>query len=117
MMTVKNCYNGIGDYERMSACFHADATIKRFLGLFLKDDNYEKLEKALHADDIDNAFIAAHTLKGVCQNLALDSLYEADVVVTEALRAKNLAYAKEHFPKVTEAYEKAVARISQLESS
>ncbi|MCR4674924.1 MAG: Hpt domain-containing protein [Lachnospiraceae bacterium] len=113
-MTVKTCYNGIGDYEKMSACFHGDDKIKRFLGLFLKDDNFEKLEKALEEDDVETAFIAAHTLKGVCQNLALDPLYEVDVVVTEALRAKNLKAAKEHFPRVKEEYEKAYQRISQL---
>ena len=114
MMTVKTCYKGIGDYERMSACFHGDDKIKRFLGLFLQDDNYQKLEKALAEDDVENAFIAAHTLKGVCQNLALDPLYEVDVVVTEALRAKNLKLAKENFPMVQEEYRKAYDRISQL---
>ena len=114
MMTVKNCYKGIGDYDRMSACFHTDEKISRFLGLFLKDDNYTKLEKALKEGNVEDAFIAAHTLKGVCQNLALDPLYEADVLVTEALRAKNLPLAKEHFPKVEKEFHKAFDRISQL---
>ena len=114
MMTVKNCYNGIGDYEKVSACFHGDDRIKRFLGLFLQDDNYQKLEKALAEDDVDTAFIAAHTLKGVCQNLCLISLLEVDIEVTEALRAKNLKLAKDNFPKVQEEYKKAFDRISQL---
>lgn len=98
----------------MSACFHTDEKIARFLGLFLKDDNFPRLKKALEEGDVESAFIAAHTLKGVCQNLALDPLYEVDVRVTEALRAKNLALAKEHFPEVESEYQKAYDRISQL---
>ena len=116
-MTVKNCYNGIGNYEKVSACFHSDEKIRRFLSMFLEDDNYTRLEKALTDGDVDGAFVAAHTLKGVCQNLSLDRLYEADVTVTEALRGKNLDEAKEHFPRVREEYEKVVDRIQKLSGS
>lgn len=38
------------------------------------------------AGDAKEAFVAAHTLKGVSQNLGFDNLYEPAVVVTEALR-------------------------------
>lgn len=38
------------------------------------------------ARDAEGAFMAAHTLKGVSQNLGFDNLYEPAVVVTEALR-------------------------------
>ena len=116
MMTLKNCYNGIGDYDTISSLFRGEEKIKKFLILFLQDENYKKLEQALEADDVDTGFVSAHTLKGICQNLALSPLYDADVEVTEALRAKNLSLAKEKFPKVKEEYEKAVERITQYVS-
>ncbi|MCR4798593.1 MAG: Hpt domain-containing protein [Lachnospiraceae bacterium] len=115
MMTVRNCYNGIGSYEKVSACFHSDEKIKRFLRMFLEDENYGRLKTSLEQDNTEDAFVAAHTLKGICQNLSLDKLYNADVEVTEALRAKNLGAAKEKFPRVKEEYEKAFERISQIE--
>ncbi len=114
MMTLKNCYNGIGDYDTISALFRGEEKIKKFLNLFLQDENFEKLKKAMQEDDVENGFVAAHTLKGICQNLALTHLYEADVEVTEALRAKNLLLAKEKFPKVEEEYTKARERITQF---
>lgn len=53
---------------------------------FLDDESMDKLEAAMAAGDAESAFMAAHTLKGVSQNLGFDNLYEPAVVVTEALR-------------------------------
>ena len=111
MMTLKNCYDGIGDYDTITALFRGEDRIKKFLRIFVEDDNFQKLTKALEEDNVDAGFVAAHTLKGMCQNLALTSLYEADVEVTEALRAKNLSLAKEKYPKVKEEYNKVCEHI------
>ena len=114
-MTVRDCYDLIGDYDRVYACFHDDAKIAKFLKMFLDDENYKKLAEALPADDVDAAFMAAHTLKGVCQNLAFDDLYDVDVQITEALRAKNLGKAKELFADVEREYNNVVLAIKGLE--
>ncbi len=111
MMTLKNCYNGIGDYETITSLFRGEDRIKKFLRIFVEDNNFQRLSKALEEGNVDDGFVAAHTLKGMCQNLALTSLYEADVEVTEALRAKNLPLAKEKFPRVKEEYDKVCDRI------
>ena len=104
VMTVKECYDMIGDYDRISAAFRDETKIIKFLKMFLEDDNFKKLSEALPKGDVDAAFIAAHTLKGVCQNLAFDDLYDADVQVTEALRAGNIQRARELFPDVEREY-------------
>ena len=39
----------------------------------------DKLEAAMAAGDAEGAFMAAHTLKGVSQNLGFDNLYEPAV--------------------------------------
>ncbi len=113
-MTVRECYGKIGDYDRMYTCFHDDAKIIKFLKMFLADENYKSLTSALENNDTDAAFMAAHTLKGVCQNLALDDLYDADVQVTEALRAKDIVKAKELFPNVKKEYDNVVSAINSL---
>lgn len=114
-MTVRECYDLIGDYDRVYACFHNDEKIARFLKMFLEDENFKKLSEALPAGDAQTAFLAAHTLKGVCQNLALDDLYNADVLVTEALRGNDLARARELYPDVKREYENAENAIRGLE--
>ena len=113
-MTVKEVYDKIGDYGRMSATFHDDAKIAKYLRMFLEDENFKKLSEALPAGDVDAAFIAAHTLKGVCQNLGLDDLYDADVEVTEALRAKDIKKARDLFPDVEREYKVVADAIGQL---
>ena len=45
--------------------------VRRFALKFLQDDSFPNLKKALEAQDAPTAFRAAHTLKGVCQNLGL----------------------------------------------
>ncbi len=113
-MTVRECYDLIGDYGRVFACFHDDAKITRFLKMFLEDENFGKLKEALSKGDIDGAFIAAHTLKGVCQNLALDDLYDVDYKITEALRSRDIASARELFSDVDREYQNVVDAIGGL---
>ena len=114
-MTTRDVYNGIGDYDRMSACIAKEESIRKFLRMFLSDDNFEKLKNALAANDVSRAFLGAHTLKGVCQNLCLTSIYEIDYIVTEALRAGNIDEAKQHMPELTARYERAVDQISRMD--
>lgn len=44
---------------------------------FLDDPSFVQYEAALQAKDDRSAFMALHTLKGVSQNLGMESLYEA----------------------------------------
>ena len=53
---------------------------------FLDDGSYQELVNALKEGRDEDAFRAAHTLKGVCQNLSFTSLYEPSQTITEALR-------------------------------
>ena len=46
------------------------------------------LGAAIGSGDLDSAFEAAHTLKGVAGNLGLTSLFEAVRVIVEPLRAR-----------------------------
>lgn len=101
-----------------------DGTLSRFMGRvemfekfiikFLDDNNYSDLCSAMDNSDVKNAFVAAHTLKGVCANLGLNPLNEASSEITELLREEKLEEAKEYLPKVKEAYEKMVEVINSV---
>ena len=47
---------------------------------------FDKLKNALETGDLENAFLAAHALKGVLGNLSLTPLYTKVVEITELLR-------------------------------
>ena len=75
----------------------------------------ERLKKALEAQDAPTAFRAAHTLKGVCQNLGFDALYAPASALTEALRGGTLDGADTLFPPVEKEYQRVVAALKELE--
>lgn len=87
MPSIRDAYEKMGaDYEDVLRRLMGDEMVARFAIKFLDDDSMEKLEAGLAAGNAHEAFIGAHTLKGVCQNLGFDNLYAPAVAVTEALR-------------------------------
>jgi HPt (histidine-containing phosphotransfer) domain-containing protein len=96
---------GVNVETAMERFMDNTALLERFLRKFYVDQNYPKLKEALDNDDTHEAFVAAHTLKGVSGNLSLDVLFNAASEITELLRAEDLAGAKEFFPKVKQVYE------------
>ncbi len=60
-------------------------------------------------------FRAAHTLKGVCQNLGFDNLYQVSFDITEKLRGRETDGCEELFAKVEEQYKKTTDAIHMME--
>ena len=84
-MTVRECYEKIGsDFDKVLGRMGSEALVKRFAVKFLEDKSFEELTESLKEKDGEDAFRAAHTLKGICANLGLDRLYEADCELTES---------------------------------
>lgn len=69
--------------------------LERFLKKFPEDPNFEKLEDAMEKGDRESALQAAHTLKGVCGNLSMESLYAELDLQVKAMRAENWQEAQE----------------------
>ena len=102
-MTVKECYEQMGsDYESVLGRMGSEAMIKRFALKFLQDPSFNNLKENLEKNDGEEAFRAAHTLKGVCLNLGFDELYEVSAEITEKLRGKETAGSEDMFQKVEE---------------
>ena len=86
-MTVKECYEAIGaDYEDVMGRLRKDERVQKFVLKLLDDKSYELLENSVASKDMSEAFRAAHTLKGVCQNLSLTPLYQSASELAERLR-------------------------------
>ena len=89
--------------------------VQRFALKFLNDTSYQTLEETLKEKNVEQAFRAAHTLKGVCLNLGFDNLFTVSSELTERLRAGELDGTEELFEKVKEQYEITVKAIRGIQ--
>ena len=88
-MTIQEAYARMGgNYDDVMSRLRADDRIKRFLLKVADDKSFATLCEMLAAHNMEEAFRAAHTLKGVSSNLSLTRLYDSDNEITEALRGK-----------------------------
>lgn len=86
-MTVEEMYGQIeADYNDAKERLCSDRLITKFSLMFLRDHSFADLKKAMEKKSYDEGFRAAHTLKGVCQNLAFTGLYKKAEELTEILR-------------------------------
>ena len=70
-MTMQECYTALeGDYQDVLGRLYSEALVQRFVGKFLSDQSFQLLESSLKTENYEDAFRAAHTLKGVTQNLS-----------------------------------------------
>lgn len=79
-----------GDYEgTMRRLMGNEMLFCRLLPKVFQDENLQKLGDALSQGNLEAAFDAAHTLKGMLGNLGLASLYDAVCEIVEPLRRKD----------------------------
>ena len=115
-MTVKECYEQMGaDYEGVLGRLRSEGLIKKFANKFLDDGSFQSLKDNLAQGNGEEAFRAAHTLKGVCQNLGFDNLYQVSFNITEKLRGGETDGCEELFAKVEEQYKKTTDAIHMME--
>ena len=89
MLTIEALKNyGANVEEGLSRCLGKEDFYLKLVNMALEDGSFERLKDAVRNGDIDTAFEAAHSLKGVLGNLALTPIYDPAVEITELLRAK-----------------------------
>ena len=116
-MTVKQFYEVIGgDYDGTLARFLDEDRMLRFALRFENDPNFSALLAALKSGNADEAFRAAHTLKGVCQNLGFTSLFIPAAAVTEILRTGSLDVGAELMDELKSRYGVVITAIGQLKA-
>lgn len=112
---INECYQAMGaDYEEVFGRLRSERLITKFVLKFPGDPSFSQLQSTLEEKNVEEAFRAAHTLKGVAQNLGFTPLYEATATLTEVLRAGNLPEDDNMMNAVAKEYERTVAAIEQL---
>lgn len=114
-MTIQEFYEKIsGNYSEAVGRMMKDSIVQRFVIMFLSDKSFDELRDNLESGNTEAAFRAAHTLKGVCKNLAFTRLAVSCSELTELLRVGNLCAARSFFPKVQSDYDSVVKAISEI---
>lgn len=86
-MTLQECYAAMGgNYEDAIGRLRSERLVRKFVLKFLDDGSYDLLCQSLEEKNYPEAFRAAHTIKGVCQNLSIDMLQSSSSRLCEALR-------------------------------
>ena len=88
-MTIQECYQKLGgEFAQVEKRLPSVGLVRKFIVKFLDDDSYSKLCLAMQNGQWEEAFRAAHTLKGVSANLGFSRLLASAGELTELLRAE-----------------------------
>lgn len=86
-MTLQECYAAMGgNYDDALGRLRSERLVQKFVLKFLADGSYDLLCRSLEEENYEEAFRAAHTIKGVCQNLSIDKLQASSSRLCESLR-------------------------------
>ena len=118
-MTLKDCYDALGgDYAEVTGRIPSERIIQKFVLKFLDDGSYQLLLDSLAAGNGEEAFRAAHTIKGMCQNLGFARLSASSTALTEKLRGgldgdygPLLEQVKQDYANATEAIQRFKAEL------
>lgn len=103
-----------GDYQEVMRRFLSEERVLRFVRKFPADGSFAALKEGLERGSVEEAFRAAHTLKGVAQNLGFTALSGKASAVTEILRSGSLEVAK-FMPELENLYRLTVESIALLD--
>lgn len=117
-MNIRQCYEKMGsDFDGVLRRLGSEMIISRVAVKFLNDPSFGDLKSALAEGRIQDAFRAAHTLKGVCVNLGFDKLYECSSALTEILRAGSTDGADALMAEVEKNYEITAEALREFRDS
>ena len=116
-MTIQQCYEAFGgNYQEVISRLRTDERVARFLQKVVEDGSYKLLCDSMETGNGEEAFRAAHTLKGVCMNLSITRLGESASALTEALRSRVITdEAQPLLQQVKADYDLTINSILQLD--
>ena len=115
-MTLQECYTAMGgNYEDAIGRLRSERLVRKFVLKFLDDGSYDLLCRSLEEQNYSEAFRAAHTIKGVCQNLAIDRLQSSSSRLCESLRNGYTPEADALAEEVTADYRQTVSAIQTFQ--
>ena len=118
MSNMKNIwYNIGGNYQNVLIYLPSSTLIIKYIKKFLDDNSFTLLEKNLKEKNYKEAFLACHTLKGICANLGFGSLLKSSSIWVEELRDCNninIINVNNYFELVKDNYILLVNKINEL---
>lgn len=116
-MTLQECYLKLeGDYAAVSSRLPSEKFIQKFVLKFAEDKTMGLLEESWQSGNFEEAFRAAHTIKGMCQNLSFSRLEESSSALTESLRGGKSPQSEELYVRVREDYERTANAIKEYKA-
>lgn len=116
-MTLQECYEKLGgNFQEVSGRLPSEKFIQKYVLKFLDDKTYDLLTEAWQQENYDEAFRAAHTIKGMCQNLSFSLLLNSSSALTEALRGGKSAQAEELYERACQDFEQTVNAIKEYKA-
>ncbi|MBR3242382.1 MAG: Hpt domain-containing protein, partial [Parasporobacterium sp.] len=110
MLTIEKLKEfGANTDEGISRCMGNEEFYLKVVKMMLDDNAMDKLKAALDENDLDKAFEAAHSLKGVTGNLSMTPISEPTIEITELLRARTQMDYSDLFEKISTEWDKLKA--------
>lgn len=114
-MTLQECYAAMGgDYEDVAKRLPSEKLIQKFVLKFLDDKSYKLFCDSMAEKNYEEAFRAAHTIKGVCQNLSFTVLLDSSSRMADALRHGWTPEADELTGQLEKDYKVTIAAIEEF---
>ena len=74
--------------EALARCLNNETFYLTLVGKAIQNPNFERLKETCESGQLDQAFEAAHSLKGMMANLALTPILQPVEKITEHLRSR-----------------------------
>ena len=117
-MTLQECYAAMGgNYEEVLGRLRSERLIQKFVLKFMDDGSYQLLVDSMASQNYEDAFRAAHTIKGMCQNLDFTRLYQSSSQLSEALRNGFTPEAPALAEQVKQDYQQTIEAIRAYQAS
>ena len=117
-MTIRECYDVFGgDFDGVMKRLIDENRVERFALKFLDESSMKQLRISLIEDDQESDFRAAHTIKGICQNLGFTHLGNSSGALTEYLRKGLNGNWQELLHQTEMDYREVIDALKQLEDS
>ena len=114
-LTLQEFYTAVGgNYQDALGRMMGESMLRKFVLKFPNDPSFAALTQAIETSSQEEAFRAAHTIKGLCLNLGFGKLLHSSEILTEALRNEFPNNAAELFASVKDDYLLTVDAIAHL---
>jgi HPt (histidine-containing phosphotransfer) domain-containing protein len=114
-MTLREFYvKTNADYDAVIRRLMNETMVLKYLNKFQNDGYFTELQQSVCRQDYETAYRCAHTLKGLCLSLGLETMRKPVVELTEELRAGKTENAAAYIAVIEPLYADIIRWIGEL---